>query len=323
MARRLPQLNALRAFEAAARQLSFTKAAAELSVTQAAISHQVKALEEELGVKLFRRLNRALALTDAGQAYLPPTRAAFETIAHATAKLRTREAGGPLKVSMLPSFGARWLMPRLWRFRERHPEIDVLVSVSNAPVDFARDDMDMAIRYGYGRYPDLHATLLMREQIYPVCSPRLLATGPGIRTPDDLRHYTLLHDYAAGIVDEHAWPYWLKQWGVAGFDWERGPAFSDSAMLVLAAVEGHGVALGRESLCADDVAAGRLVRLFPELPFETRTAYYVVSPPANAEQPKVRRFRDWLLEEAGAMISAEAALPAPGPPTRQRASERR
>lgn len=318
MVRRLPQLNALRAFEAAARHLSFTRAAAELNVTQAAISHQIKALEEELGIKLFRRLNRALALTSAGQAYLPPLRDAFAAIAAATARLRAREAAGPLKVSMLPSFGSRWLMPRIWRFRERHPEIDVLVSVSNAPVDFARDDMDMAIRYGLGRYPELHVTPLMREQIYPVCSPRLLTIGPGLRTPDDLRHYTLLHDYAAGVIDQHTWAYCLKQWNVERFDWERGPGFSDSSMSIQAAIEGHGVALGRESLCADDVAAGRLVRLFPELPLDTHTAYYIVCPPANTEQPKVRRFRDWLLEEAG-MAKPISAAPAPA----QQASARR
>ncbi len=298
MARRLPPLNALRAFEAAARHLSFTRAAEELHVTQAAISHQVKALEEDLGRKLFRRLNRALRLTDDGQAYLPSVSKAFALLNEATSDLLTKQAPGPLTVSALPSFAARWLVPRLGRFRQIRPDIDLRIDPSVALADFAAGDVDVSIRYGRGKYPGLRADWLMAEDIFPVCSPTLLTGAHPLREPNDLAHHVLLHDEGHGD-----WRTWLLAAGVEGVDPARGPIFTDSSMLILAAMAGQGVALARGVLAADELAAGRLVRPFT-LSLPTEYAYYLVCPEATAGQPKIAAFRAWLLDEAGGEASA-------------------
>ena len=292
MARRLPPLNAVRAFEAAARHLSFTKAAKELHVTQAAISHQVKALEAYLGLKLFRRLNRALVLTEEGQTYLPPVKRIFDHLYDATRRLTENEARGKLTVSVIPSFAARWLVPRLGRFREAQPDIDVRVAPSGHLVDFAREDVDVGIRYGRGHYPGLRVERLMTEDILPVCSPALLKGSRPLKRPSDLRHHTLLHD------EGHAeWRTWLLAAGVDDVDATRGTVFTDSGMLIQAAAAGQGVALARGALAADDLASGRLVRPFDfNLPAEF--AYYIVCPEATADQPKVVAFREWLLQES-------------------------
>ncbi len=294
MARRLPPLNALRAFEAAARHLSFTRAAGELNVTQAAISHQVKALEAGLGVTLFRRLNRRLLLTDAGQAYLPDVRDSFDRLAEATERLTARDRAGVLTVSVLPSFAARWLVPRLSAFREAYPDIDVLITPSNDIIDFARDDVDVAIRYGEGNWPGLRADRMMTEDIFPVCSPKLLEGPRPLKSPDDLRHHTLLHDDM-----RITWRTWFLAAGVEAIDSTRGPAFTDSGMVIQAAVEGHGVALGRSALATTDLAAGRLVKPF-DISLPANFAYYVVSPEAAAGRPKIAAFRDWALDTARA-----------------------
>ena len=295
MARRLPPLNALRAFEAAARHLSFTKAAAELFVTQAAISHQVKALEASLGVQLFRRYNRRLMLTDAGQGYLPPLRDALDQIAAATEKLHHQEETNSLKVSVLPSFAAKWLLPRLSRFRERQPEIDVLVSANNDLADFVNDGVDLAIRYGTGKYPGLEVEYFLDDVVFPVCSPKLLQTGPPLKQPSDLRHHTLLHDPTTADESKD-WKTWLKLAGASDVDTSRGPGFTDASMVLQAAVEGQGVALGRSALAGNDLEAGRLVQPFgPAISSDYR--YYIVYPLQHAERPKLRQFRDWLLEE--------------------------
>jgi LysR family glycine cleavage system transcriptional activator len=291
MARRLPPLNALRAFEAAARHLSFTRAAAELHVTQAAVSHQVKGLEEHLGRKLFRRLNRALLLTDDGQAYLPPVSRAFALLNEATHDLLTRQAPGPLTVSALPSFAARWLVPRLGRFRQIRPDIDLRIDPSAELSDFAGGDVDVSIRYGRGKYAGLRSDWLMTEDIFPVCSPALLDGPHPIREPGDLEHQVLLHDDGHGD-----WRTWLLAAGVDRVDASRGPIFTDSSMLIQAAMAGQGVALARGVLAADELAAGRLVRPFT-LSLPTEYAYYLVCPDSTAEQPKIAAFRDWLLGE--------------------------
>ncbi len=302
MARRLPPLNALRAFEAAARHLSFTKAAEELYVTQAAISHQVKALEEALGVQLFRRLNRRLMLTDAGQLYLPALTEAFDGIDAATGRLRADENAGSLTVSVANSLAAKWLLPRLPRFRERHPEIDVEISAADRLVDFGRDNADMGIRYGLGNYPGLKVDPLMEDTVFPVCSPqlvngRLVDGPPPLRAPEDLRRHTLLHD-DVGTGEAPDWRRWLTAAGVTGVNAERGPRYSHSSLVLQAAIDGQGVALGRSSLVSLDLEAGRLVQPFgPTLP--SHYACYVVSPVATAERPKIKAFRDWLIEEAG------------------------
>lgn len=298
MARRLPPLNALRAFEAAARHLSFTRAAEELHVTQAAISHQVKALEEHLGRNLFRRLNRALLLSDDGQAYLPSVSRAFALLNDATRNLLERDAPGPLTVSALPSFAARWLVPRLGRFRQIHPDIDLRIDPSAALTDFASGDVDVGVRYGRGKYPGLRADWLMTEDIFPVCSPALLSGEHPLRAPGDLEHQVLLHDDGHGD-----WRTWLLAAGIDRVDPTRGPIFTDSSMLIQAAMAGQGVALARGVLAADELAAGRLVRPFT-LSLPTEYAYYLVCPQNTAEQPKIAAFRDWLLDEARREASA-------------------
>lgn len=292
MAKFLPPLNALRAFEASARHLSFTRAAGELNVTQAAVSHQIKALEARLGTALFKRMNRALLLTDAGQAYVPAVREAFESIARATDQLMRRDRLGALTVSVLPSFAAKWLVPRLGRFRDAHPEIDVRISTDHHMVDFARQDVDMSIRYGNGDYPGLHCVRIMTEDVFPVCSPALLQGLHPLLKPADLKHHTLLHDDFR--LD---WRIWLLSAGVKGVDPDRGPAFTDSSMVVQAAVEGQGVALARSVLAASDLAAGRLVRPF-DVSMPARWAYYAVCPLATRDNPKIKAFREWILAEA-------------------------
>jgi len=292
MATRLPPMNTLRAFEAAARYLSFTLAAKELHVTQAAVSHQIKTLEQALGVRLFRRLNRAIRLTEEGQEFVGEVRKALSHLATGVEKLAAPDAGGPLTVSVLPSFASKWLVPRLGRFRDKHPEIDVRISPSIGLTDFQRDDVDLAVRYGKGQYEGLHSVRLMTEDIFPVCSPMLLEGPNALREPEDLRHHTLLHDDA--YVD---WTMWLLVAGLKGLDPQHGPYFNDSAFVIQAAVEGQGVALARGALAAGDLAAGRLVKPF-DIEIAGEYAYYVLCPKATSGHPKIVAFRQWLLEEA-------------------------
>ena len=288
---RLPPLNALRAFECAARPLSFTRAAGELHVTQAAVSHQVKALEDFLGFKLFRRLNKSLLLTDAGQTYGPALSEAFEQIRQATRRVLNSQDEGPLTVSVLPSFASRWLVPRLGRFRLAHPEIDLLIEPNPAPVDLERGNVDVAIRYGLGNYPKLHREKLMSEDLFPVCAPALLS-GPGaLKELADLRRAALLHD------DDHShWRAWLQAAGVDDVDVSRGTIFTDSGMLLQAAMDGQGVAIARSVLVGDALASGALVRPF-HLSMSTRFAYFVLCLPERAGQAKIAHFREWLLRE--------------------------
>ena len=294
MNRKLPPLKALRAFESAARHLSFTEAAKELFVTQAAISHQVKALEAYLGLDLFRRLNRGLMLTDEGQAYVPSIRRAFDLINEATSKVTEHDEAGTLSVTVLPSFGARWLVARLGRFRTAHPEIDVRVSATSDLVDLARENFDLGIRYGRGQYPGMRTVRLLTEDIVPVCSPQLLSGPNPLNKPKDLLHHTLLHEESHGD-----WRTWLLAAGVQGIDPARGPVYTEASMLVQAAAAGQGVALARGVLAADALSAGRLVQPF-ELSLPTEYAYYIVSPESKADRAKIVAFTEWLLKEAAA-----------------------
>jgi LysR family transcriptional regulator, glycine cleavage system transcriptional activator len=292
MSRSLPPLNALRAFEAAARHLSFTTAAAELNVTQAAISHQIKALEDRLGLKLFRRVGRGLLLTDAAQAYLAEIAAAFDRIAGATRRLHQHDAAGVLSATVLPSFAAKWLLPRLGRFRAAHPEIDLRISSSVEQIDLAREDFDFALRAGSGQYLGMRSDLILTESFFPVCSPALLSGPNRLRVPADLRAHTLLHDEPRDL-----WQLWLKTVGLTDIDATRGPGFSDSGMLIQAAVEGQGVAIAKGTLAGDDLRAGRLVRPFDQsLP--ANYSYWLVCPEPSAERPKIVAVRDWILAEA-------------------------
>ena len=298
---RLPSLNALRAFEAAARHLSFTRAAGELHVTQAAVSHQVKLLEDSLGVRLFRRLNRALLLTDAGQVYAPELKAAFEQIRNATGKIQQATMSRPITVTALASFSARWLVPRLGRFRQQHPDIDLLIDPQNQTVDLHHSHADIAIRYGSGNYPGLVTERLFTEDLFPVCSPALLCAGEHpLRCPADLAHHHLLHDDGHGD-----WRTWLGAAGVKGVDPSRGTVFTDSSMLIQAAMSGQGVALARGVLANDELEAGALVRPF-ELSLPSEYAYYVLVLPEGLQQSGIVKFRDWLLAEAARTRSGEA-----------------
>lgn len=291
MPRRLPPLSALRVFEAAGRHLSFTKAAEELSVTQAAVSHQIKSLEEWLGVPLFRRMNRALQLTEVGQAYLPCVTMSLDGLSEATERLFRQDAGGALTVSTMPSWAAKWLVMRLGRFQDRHPDIDVRLQTSSALVDFARNDVDLAIRFGKGDWPGLRCDWLMDEEVFPVCSPALLKGPKPLETPADLRRHALLHDdYLI------TWDMWFAAAGLSGVNTTRGTRFTDSALMLQAAMAGQGVSLARIVLVADDLAAGRLVRLF-DVTLRGELAYYVVAPPHYFQRTKVKAFRDWLFEE--------------------------
>ncbi len=307
MGRQLPPVNALRAFEAAARHLSVSKAAVELHVTPAAVSHQVKALESWLGVQLFRRLNRRVLLTDAGQTCLRGLRDGFDLLAATVEKVRIQSSSGLLTVSVAPSFAGKWLVARLDRFRRAHPEIDVRIDANTALVDFERDNVDVAIRYGRGLYPGLRSDRLLSESVFPVCSPKLMRGAHALRRPRDLVHHTLLHiDMPILGETEPTWEMWLLAAGTREVDWTRGPRFGVSSMAIETAIAGQGVALGSDVLCAADLANGRLVK-----PFDVRLAldfgYWIVSPQAGAARPKVSAFRDWLLAEAAALEAISAA----------------
>jgi LysR family glycine cleavage system transcriptional activator len=298
MAERLPSLNALRAFEAVARHLSLTRAAAELHVTPAAVSHQIKALEQDLGVSLLRRVKREFLLTDAAKAGLPDLREGFDRIAQSARKMREDDAAGLLTVSLTPSFAANWLVPRIDRFKETEPDIDLRLDTSTGLADFVRGNVDVAIRYGTGDYPGLRVVPLFEEQIFPVCSPELLEGPHPLREPADLKLHTLLHlDWTPQKGEWPDWRMWLLAAGVRGVDVTRGPRFSDFSLALNAAVRGQGVALGSSALVADDLAAGRLAWPF-QLCVPTTFACYFVCPEDSAERPKVAAFRDWLLAEA-------------------------
>lgn len=296
---RLPSLNALRAFEAAARHESLTKAAEELHVTPAAISHQLKALEADLGMELFDRRNRKLEPTRAALAAMPILREGFDRLAEAASLLREKGGSDLLTISVAPSLAAAWLLPRLDRFAEKHPTIDVRLDANLGIVDFWRDDVDVAIRYGPGEYPGLHAVRLFDEEVFPVCSPERARCPTPLRTPEDLRHHTLLHlDWSSQAGEWPDWPMWLRAAGYEHIDASRGPRFKDGAFLMQAARNGHGVALGSSAVLADDLAAGRLVRPF-ELGMLMRFAYWIACPEESKDKPKVVAMRDWLLDEAG------------------------
>jgi LysR family transcriptional regulator, glycine cleavage system transcriptional activator len=289
---RLPSLNGLRAFEAAARHLSFTAAASELNVTQTAISHQIRRLEAELGIRLFVRQNRSLTLTAEAREYLPGIRAAFNDLRLATDRLLRKEDDRVLTVSTLASFAAKWLLPRLSSFQQAHAEIDVRITSSTSLVDFRRDDVDAAIRYGRGHWPGLRADWLTADELFPVCSPELLKGSKPLECPKDLAHYTLLHT-SGGYDDD--WRLWLTAAGLpSDISTQRGLSFDLILMTVQAAIDGLGVALGRTTYVQDDIAKGRLVVPF-KIALPADAGFYLVSPQARAESPKLSAFRKWLL----------------------------
>lgn len=304
MSQTLPPLTALRAFEAAARHLSFSKAAAELHVTTAAISHQIKGLEDHLGVALFHRHSRSLELTDIGRAGLPKLHEGFARLIEGVQEMRSQMGSKVLGVAATPSFAAKWLVPRLQRFAAAHPDIDLRIAASMDVLDaaqpaaeiFRNSEVDIAIRFGKGDYPGCRVDELVAVSAVPLCSPRLLHGERALRRPEDLRNHTLLHDDTPydGRPD---WANWLKAAGVEGVDVARGLHFNHVSLALQAAIDGQGVVLGLEPLAAADIAAGLLVRPF-DLSLPLPYAYYVISPKASAEQPEIADFRAWLLAEA-------------------------
>ena len=302
MSSRLPSLNGLRAFEAAARHLSFTNAATELNVTQTAISHQIRRLEEELGVRLFVRQNRSLTLTAEAREYLPGIRAAFNDLRLATDRLKRKDNDHVLTVSTLASLAAKWLLPRLSNFQQTHPGIDVRITTSTSLVDFRRDDVDAAIRYGRGNWPGVRADWLMADELFPVCSPALLNGDKALRCPEDLANHTLLHS-SGGYDDD--WRLWLTAAGLASnISKQPGLSFDLILMTVQAAIDGIGIAMGRTSYVQEDIAKGRLVVPF-KITLPSDAGFYLVSPEARAESAKLSAFRQWLLAstQSGAKIN--------------------
>ncbi len=288
--RRLPPLNALKAFEAAARHLSFTKAADELFVTQAAVSHQIKALEEHLGLKLFMRKNRALLLTDEGQAYHLDIKDIFNGIYEATERLLARGDKGAITVSLPPSFAIQWLVPRLNLFSELHPDIDIRIKAVDADEGLLTDDVDVAVYFGRGNWSGLYATKLHTEFLTPVCSPHLLSSEKPLDDMSDLRHHNLLHD-----SNRKYWKLWVRKFALKDVNVNHGPIFSHSNMVIQAAVLGQGVALGHSVLARPELEAGRLIQPFQER-LITKNSYYFVSRESQKDIGKINVFREWMLE---------------------------
>jgi LysR family transcriptional regulator, glycine cleavage system transcriptional activator len=286
----LPSLVALRAFEAGARLGSFTRAAEELLITQGAVSRHVRNLESFLEVTLFNRAGRHLSLTMEGREYITSVSEAFDQLSAATAALRRRPNRG-MTVSMLPALAVKWFVPRLMRFSDSCPEIDLHLSLSRELINFDRDGVDVAIRYGRGDWEGTHAEELLREVVFPICSPRLLDEPTPLRKPEDLAGVTLLH----GNIRED-WTMWLRAAGCNDVDATRGPKFDDHASLIQAAIQGLGVGLGRGLMVADDLANGSLV-----MPFSTRLrahySYWLVTPRRQAPHPGFSPFREWVLRE--------------------------
>lgn len=295
-------LNALRAFEASARHQSFSAAAAELHVTPAAVGQLVRALEDWLGAPLFLRgsSGRArLVPTEAAERALPDVRAGLDRLALGLERLKEGSISGVLTVTVSPAFAAKWLLPRIDRFQSAWPDTDVRLDTSQKPVDFVAQRIDIGVRYGLGNWPGLLAEKFMDEELYPVCSPQLLREHRGLRKPKDLGGEMLIHDLT---MDSHTsyptWDTWLKKAGVSGVGTSRGMKINNSAAVLQAAIDGHGVALARSVMVRDDLAAGRLVRLFQEISFASPFAYYIVYRAESSNLPRLVAFRDWLIQEA-------------------------
>ncbi|HEY7245645.1 MAG TPA: transcriptional regulator GcvA [Xanthobacteraceae bacterium] len=292
MMRRLPPLNALKAFEAAARSESFTRAAEELNVTHGAVSHQVKALEATLGIKLFNRERQRLVITEAGREYLAVVRDALDRIADGTDRLVKRQGSGTLTVSTSPDFAAKWLVYRLGRFAERYPEINLRVSATAHHVDFVREDVDVAVRHGDGKWLGLEVARLCSERLFPVCSPKLISGRNRITTASDLLKFPLLR-----LGDWNTWSRWFEAAGAAAGPVAHGPILNSASMLIDAAVDGQGIALARTALAAWDLINGRLVRPI-DVCLRMSNTYWIVCPKATSRVPKIEIFRKWLLAQA-------------------------
>lgn len=296
---RLPPLNALRAFEATARHLSVKNAAAELCVTPGAVSQMLKTLELHLGTKLFHRAHRGIFLTEAGQNYLPPVRNAFRQVAEATQRVAV-VADTTLTVSVTPFFAASWLVPRLKRFQDRHPDLDLRVLTSGALADFSRDGVDVAVRHGLGRYPGLRSDRVLVVEIVPVAAASLVAEKGGPAKAADLVHWPHVHD-----TERKGWHLWFRSQGVEETAALRGPSFDDTGLLLKAVLAGQGAGLLPVAMIATEIEDGRLVRL-AETSLLDEFAYYLVCPDKDASRPKIAAFRSWILEEAAVQCGVGA-----------------
>jgi LysR family glycine cleavage system transcriptional activator len=312
MTNRLPSLNSLKAFEAAARHLSFKRAAAELSVTPAAISHQIKTLEENLGVELFERAGRGLKLTQAASAALPRLSEGFGVLTDAVDRMRPQPDSGQLTVSVAPSFATRWLMPRLHGFFAAQPDVDVRITartrlinkrghdnaVERATVENWLEDSDVAILYGHGEYAGFCYDRLFPLTLAPLCSPQLLQGEHPLRHPRDLQSHPLVHDDSGALYDGVSfWNVWLKAAGIEGVDTSRGSHFSQPVLALEAASDALGVVATFPVLAAADLAVGRLVLPF-DMQVPLQSAYYLVCPEQSLRRAPVAAFRDWLLTQA-------------------------
>jgi len=296
--RKLPPLNGLRAFEAAARHLNFSRAAEDLFVTPAAISHQIKGLEDYLGVSLFRRLPRAVILTDEAQAVLPMVAEGFDKLAQAMDALKETGGSGVLTVSSAPTFASKWLLQHLDDFVEQYPDINVRLDARLDTIDFQRDGVDVAVRLGGGVYPGMRVDQLFDEHVVPVCHPKFLEKPHPLKRPSDLKHHTLLHiDWGNIQAPFPDWNMWLASAGVDDVDPTRGPVFTVESMAIAAAVRGTGIALASTYAVADELADGQLVAPFTQT-LQSEISYWVVAPERTADQPKVRAFREWILKRA-------------------------
>jgi LysR family glycine cleavage system transcriptional activator len=300
MNQRLPPLNPLRAFEATARHLSVKSAADELCVTPGAVSQLLKSLEQHLGVTLFRRANRAIFLTEAGQAYLPPVRNAFRQITEATRRITEPAGTRTLTVSLTPFFATAWLIPRLSTFRDAHPDIDLRIVTGNALADFSRDGVDVAVRHGLGRYPGLRSHRVLVVEVLPVAAAALVATRGTPASPGELTGWPLVHD-----ADRQGWHLWFQAQGIAAIPDAHGLSFDDPGLLRAAVMDGQGAGLLPAALVAPDVREGRLVPL-AGIAWLEDFAYFLVYPEASHDRPNVTAFRAWILRTA-------ASDPAPGP----------
>lgn len=308
MNRDLPSFSAIRAFEAAARHLSFKQAAEEICVTDSAVSHQIRLLEDFLGVALFHRETRGVVLTTEGTSYLTKVSDVLDQLASATHDIRDQRATGPLHISSTPAFADRWLVPRLTDFKNCCPGIELHISTSLENAHFEHDGVDAAIRFDQPPSSDLYSQPFLEAIRFPVASPDLLKGKSSLREPGDLRDYVLLHDES-----DHAWQQWFERAGVGDLDGtEEGPRFAHCNLTLRAAVEGQGVALGYSPLVLGDLVAGRLVRLF-NIDLPSKVIYSFVCPKSSADHPRVAAFRQWLTS-AAALDNFQAARPAAAAP---------
>ncbi|OON41313.1 LysR family transcriptional regulator [Izhakiella australiensis] len=298
-------LNALRAFEASARHGSFSLAAEELNVTPAAVGQLVRSLEDIVGFPLFQRSNNRrvrLVLTEPATRAMPYIKAGFDSLSMGMTRLKEGSNDGVLNVTLSPAFAAKWLLPRIEHFQSSWPDIDVRLQTSLKLLDFNAQDIDVGIRYGLGQWDGLHVELLMSEEIFPVCSPSLIAAHPVVNCINGIPSQTLIHDLS---MEDHkdflTWEDWLRRFNEHEIARRPGLRINSSAAVLQAAAEGQGIALARSVMVSDDLRNGRLVRLCPEVSLPSPMAYYIVYRPGCENLPKVSHFRKWILQQSSSI----------------------